>query len=770
MILQMKRRKKVLALMLTIAALMARQTAMAQGLYTATDGTGGANASEWYGNLLDGDTGTKWCVTDFEPFNDPIYVEFKTKDPIVPKGYTLTTANDTKDYSERNPSSWKILAKNDGDTGWTTLADVEDDTTLGEENYKPYDFSIINKNDSSYQYFRFEVSQLQGYDNYEKGIFQLSEFSFILKKDAKDLYQSTVEGLQAEYYYTGTAIDMSSFAVKDADGETIAPSKYTCAIQDVYGNDVTEVITPGMYRLVISPSSSSDYTSQKIFSFEVYPWAEGVTAGFCGMLNDYYGKEVYYTITDEEGVRTLTIKKNPGSPEYSGFRMGDYWGDVNDEDARFAPWITADPQYFIDDNGTPDDESDDYVDYDIFDHYELSSDIQKVVIEEGVTYIGTDAFYDCSELETVIVPSTVEGAGYNAFEGTEWLDNQPDGIVYVGGLAYQRKGNDNLFENVVFKDGTLYIRDKLFSNLDNLKSVVIPASVKTIGEYAFASCENLETVTIGAGVTFIDETAFGGCQSVTDVYCYANPDDLTWDDGFGDFYNNSPKTKCHVLPGYKSLYEGYYNGNVYVDFKGDLPHPVVGKEHDGKYWATHYSSMFGYKIADAEQACAYTATFEDNTLTLHKLGSEIPAGTAVIIVSTAEDPYMYIDATATAENTVSNDLKGVDARKKVSALGEGTFYVMGKQGNDFGFFEYTGTYMPANKAYLQVESAAQVKGLRMIVEDDADSLRPLSGSPEGERSVYDLNGRKVQDDSSLFTLHSSLKKGIYIVNGKKILK
>ena len=759
--------------MLTIAALMAGQTAMAQGLYTATDGTYGANYSESCENLLDGDTGTKWCVTDFNPLNDPIYVEFKTKDPIVPKGYTLTTANDTKDYPERNPRSWKILAKNDGDTGWTPLAVVEDDYTMGAENFTPYDFSIINKNDSAYQYFRFEVSQLQDYDIVDgTGVFQLSEFSFILKKNVMDLYQSTVEGLQTEYYYTGTAIDMSSFTVKDADGETIAPSDYTYEIKDVQGHEVTDVIMPGMYRLVISPADD-EYKNLKTFSFEVYPWAEGVTAGFCGVLDDYYGKEVYYTITDEEGVRTLNIKKNPGSPENSKFMMQDYYVNVNDEDALFAPWTTATPQYYIDDNGTPDDESDDCVDYDIFNHYELSSDIQKMVIEEGVTYIGTGAFYDCSELETVIVPSTVEGAGYNAFEGTKWLDNQPDGIVYVGGLAYQRKGDDNLFENVVFKDGTLYIRDYLFSDCDNLKSVVIPASVKTIGCCAFLACYNLNAVTIGAGVTSIEETAFGGCQNVTDVYCYANPDDLTWDDGFGDFYNNSPKTKCHVLPGYKSLYEGYYNGNVYVDFEGDLPHPVVGKEHDGKYWATHYSGKFGYKIADAEQACAYTATFEGNTLTLHKLGSVIPAGTAVIIVSTAEDPYMYIDNTATAENTVSNDLKGVDARTKVSDLGEGTFYVMGKQDDIFGFYKYAGTKMPANKAYLQVESAAQVKGLRMIVEDETTSLSEelrVKSEEFSEGAVYDLSGRKVQDDSSLFTLNSSLKKGIYIVNGKKILK
>ena len=435
--------------------------------------------------------------------------------------------------------------------------------------------------------------------------------------------------------------------------------------------------------------------------------------------------------------------------------MGDYWGEVIDEDARFAPWITADPQYDTDGR---------------FVKYELSSDIQKVVIEEGVTYIGTGAFYDCSELATVIVPSTVEGAGDDVFEGTKWLENQPDGIVYVGGLAYQRKGDGELFENVVFKDGTLYIRDELFYEFDNLKSVVIPASVKTIGEYAFASCENLETVTIGAGVTFIGEFAFGGCKSVTDVYCYANPNSLAWNGGFEDFYNNSPKTKCHVLPGYKSLYEGYYNGNFYVDFKGDLPHPVVAKEHDGKYWATHYSSKFGYKIADAERACAYTATYGNNTLTLHKLGSVIPAGTAVIIISAAEDPYMYIDKTATSENTVCNHLKGVDVRTEVSTLGAGTFYVMGKQGDNFGFFEYDpeSQYMPANKAYLKVESAAPAKGLRMVIEDEADSLRPLSGSPEGERAVYDLSGRLV--NSSTRQLVNSLKKGIYIINGKKVLK
>ena len=754
MFLSIKTKTKVLALMLTIVALTVGQTAMAQGLYTATDGTSGTNESESYENLLDGDTGTKWCVTGFEPFDDVIFVEFETSSPIVPKGYTLTTANDTKENPWRNPSNWKILAKNDGDTDWTPLASVEGDNTMGAENFTPYDFLIINKNDSAYQKFRFEVTHLRD-DNYET--FQLSEFSFILKKNAKDLYQSTVEGLQAEYYYTGTAIDMSSLTLKDPDGNTIAPSNYTYEIKDVQGNYVTEVITPGMYRLIISPSSSSDYTSQKIFSFEVYPWAEGVTAGFCGVLNDYYGKEIYYTITDEEGVKTLTIKKNPSSPENSEFRMVNYYVNVNDKNALFAPWTTATPQYEIETCGTP--ETDD--DYEIFNHYDFSCDIEKVVIEEGVTYIGQHAFYGCSDLATVIAPSTIGSIGDEAFHGTAWQENLPVGLVYVGSVAYHYKDSDEQPENVVFKDGTLSISEKLFYESERIKSVVIPASVKTIGAQAFNDCLNLKTVTIGAGVTSIDSDAFFNSENVTDVYCYANPENLTWyEDGCDDFNRGEPKTRCHVLPEYLLRYEEIFISTVNVDFEGDLPQPAVAKEYDGKYWATHYSSMFSYKLADAEKACAYTATFENNTLTLHKLGSVIPAGTAVVIVGAAGTPDMYIDNTATAEYTVSNDLKGVDVSTPLADLGEGTFYVLGKQDDNFGFYKYAGTNMPANKAYLQVTGEAPARGFNMVFDGETTEIRTTNYTNyTNSDAIHDLQGRKVSNPS----------KGLYIINGKKIV-
>jgi len=98
---------------------------------------------------------------------------------------------------------------------------------------------------------------------------------------------------------------------------------------------------------------------------------------------------------------------------------------------------------------------------------------------------------------------------------------------------------------------------------------------------------------------------------------------------------------------------------------------------------------------------------------------------------------------------------------------------MGKQNGNFGFFEYTADYMPARKAYLLVDdSPALTKGLRMVIEDDATSLSEelRVKSEEFAAAVYDLSGRRVHEDSSLFTLHSSLKKGLYIINGKKVLK
>ena len=188
---------------------------------------------------------------------------------------------------------------------------------------------------------------------------------------------------------------------------------------------------------------------------------------------------------------------------------------------------------------------------------------------------------------------------------------------------------------------------------------------------------------------------------------------------------------------------------------------LAANAHDGNYWTTFYSSEAGYKINNEENACAYTATYSSETLTLHKLGKVIPAGTAVVIVGSDNSIGMTFSQEA-AEYTVGNNLHGVDVRTEKSTLGSGTFYVMGKQNGNFGFFQYTADYMPARKAYLLVSGGtAQVNGFKMEFEDDADGIKTThNGRQTTDNAIYNLAGQRL----------NKMQKGINIVNGKKIMK
>ena len=176
------------------------------------------------------------------------------------------------------------------------------------------------------------------------------------------------------------------------------------------------------------------------------------------------------------------------------------------------------------------------------------------------------------------------------------------------------------------------------------------------------------------------------------------------------------------------------------------------------YWATHYNTTTGYKITN-DKAGAYTATFENNTLTLHKLGKVIPAATAVILVGEDAEINMAVENASAVEYTVSNDLKGVEVSTPLTSLGEGDFFVMGKQEDSFGFFKYNGTNMPAHKAYLQAEGTSNARGINIVFDNNATALTQVESEKRKVEGYYDLQGRKVTQPT----------KGLYIVNGKKIV-
>ncbi len=144
--------------------------------------------------------------------------------------------------------------------------------------------------------------------------------------------------------------------------------------------------------------------------------------------------------------------------------------------------------------------------------FEGCSGLTSVTIPNSVTNIGYYAFRYCSGLTSVTIPNSVTSIGADAFNGTAWYDNQPDGLVYAGKIAYKYKGTMPEGTEIVIKDGTLGIVDAAFRGCSGLTSVTIPNSVTSIGEGAFYGCSGLTSITIPNSVTSIDIEAFKGCK------------------------------------------------------------------------------------------------------------------------------------------------------------------------------------------------------------------------------------------------------------------
>ena len=142
--------------------------------------------------------------------------------------------------------------------------------------------------------------------------------------------------------------------------------------------------------------------------------------------------------------------------------------------------------------------------------YNIKRIIKRIIIGDGITTIGSRAFYTCSALISVTIPNSVTKIGDRAFEGCSALT-----------------------------------------------SVTIPNSVKIIEGYAFSDCTNLQKVNIGNSVKTIGKYAFKNCTSVTQISSEAVVPPTCESDVF--FYINTSKCKLIVpknsLDAYKQAYQ-----------------------------------------------------------------------------------------------------------------------------------------------------------------------------------------------------------------------
>lgn len=175
------------------------------------------------------------------------------------------------------------------------------------------------------------------------------------------------------------------------------------------------------------------------------------------------------------------------------------------------------------------------------------SSLSKINLPEGMTYLGDYAFPWCYNLNELNLPSTLTEMYPTSLKG----NNLRTLTVAAGNPKFDSRDNCNAIilteANEVFTGtpatviptSVTSIGANAFDNNNNLKTFVIPDHVTNIGMSAFSACYTLRILTIGKGVKTIDKDAFRSCERTDTVFCYADPATLTWL-GFDNAKNFKP--------------------------------------------------------------------------------------------------------------------------------------------------------------------------------------------------------------------------------------
>ena len=180
------------------------------------------------------------------------------------------------------------------------------------------------------------------------------------------------------------------------------------------------------------------------------------------------------------------------------------------------------------------------------------SGLTSLSLPSGITSIGWEAFSGCSGLTSLSLPSGITSMGNEAFSGCSGLTSLslPSGLTSIGYNAFS--GCSGL-TSLSLPSGLTSIDFNAFSGCSGLTSLSLPSGLTSIGVGAFSGCSGLTSLSLSSGLTSIGDVAFSGCSGLTSIYVYTEKLPNTG----SNVFDGCDAKKCTVyIP--KGTYDDYW--------------------------------------------------------------------------------------------------------------------------------------------------------------------------------------------------------------------
>lgn len=199
-----------------------------------------------------------------------------------------------------------------------------------------------------------------------------------------------------------------------------------------------------------------------------------------------------------------------------------------------------------------------------------AKNLNEVLLPESVTELGDSAFLNCTKLEDINGLDNFEMVGKNALYGTKWYNNQPNGLVYAGKVAYYYKGTMPLNTSITLEANTTYISGSCFEGQNGLTAIDCGNSIIGISEKAFKDCANLKTLKIdNKNMSSLGDEAFFNC-SLSEIYLN---DIIGWIT-FDKYSTQQPSPKRYIYAGdYGAIYYNYFKDQQ-TSYNGGTAYPT----------------------------------------------------------------------------------------------------------------------------------------------------------------------------------------------------